>query len=104
MKTTRKRKMKYAKTKKTKFRRAVGTTKTTTLFMNGQSQAVRIPKEFRLGGRKVYIKRSGNCIILIPIPDDPWQFFIDSLNEFSPDFMKDGRKQPLPQDRGDIFK
>lgn len=104
MKNAKKRKIKSTKARKIRSQRAMGTTKTTTLFMNGQSQAVRIPKEFRLGGRKVYIKRSGNCIILIPIPDDPWQFFIDSLNEFSPDFMKDGRKQPLPQDRGDIFK
>ena len=52
--------------------------KTTTLFMNGQSQAVRIPKEYRMPGKKVYIKRSRNCIILIP-KEDLWNLFYESL-------------------------
>ncbi|OGT46090.1 MAG: hypothetical protein A3E82_07980 [Gammaproteobacteria bacterium RIFCSPHIGHO2_12_FULL_38_11] len=70
----------------------------TTLFMNGQSQAVRIPKEFRMNGKKVYIKKSGNCIMLIPM-DDPWKLFFEALNEFSDDFMKDGREILPDQER-----
>lgn len=75
------------------------TTKTTTLFMNGQSQAVRLPKEFRLNGKKVYIKKRGNCIILIPIPEDPWKLFFESLNEFSDDFFPNGREILPNQER-----
>ena len=32
-------------------------TATAKLFMNGQSQAVRLPKEFRLEGKEVYIQK-----------------------------------------------
>lgn len=83
---------------KTKAKKIPGATQETTVFMNGQSEAVRIPKEFRLGTKKVYIKKSGNCIMLIPI-DDPWRSLINSIGKFSDDFMKDGREQPLPQER-----
>ena len=33
--------------------------KTAKLFKNGQSQAVRLPKEFRMTGTEVYIKKQG---------------------------------------------
>jgi len=71
------------------------------LFMNGQSQAVRLPKEFRMPGNAVHIKRLGNGIILLPI-DNPWANLISSLSHFSDDFMED-RNQPELQDRKEIF-
>ena len=40
--------------------------KTAKLFKNGQSQAVRLPKEFRFEGDHVFIKKEGNTAILIP--------------------------------------
>ena len=40
------------------------------LFANGRSQAVRLPKEFRLPGTEVRIFREGNRVILEPIGDD----------------------------------
>ena len=39
---------------------------TARLFKNGQSQAVRLPKDFRFEGEKVFIKRVGNAVVLIP--------------------------------------
>lgn len=39
----------------------------TTLFMNGRSQAVRVPKEFRLPGKEVSIRRVGDGVLLEPI-------------------------------------
>jgi antitoxin VapB len=75
--------------------------KTAKLFQNGQSQAVRLPKEFRFEGDEVFIKKVGNATVLLPI-QDPWQPLLDSLNKFSPDFMED-RQQPAPQDREDLF-
>lgn len=41
------------------------------LFANGRSQAVRLPKEFRLPGSEVRISREGNRVILEPIEDVP---------------------------------
>lgn len=75
--------------------------KTARLFQNGQSQAVRLPKEFRFCGKEVFIKKIGNATVLIPM-DDPWKPLIDSLTLFSEDFMTT-REQPAQQTREDIF-
>mgnify|MGYP003339961785 CR=1 FL=1 len=75
--------------------------KTARLFKNGQSQAVRLPKEFRFRGKKVFIKKMGNATVLIPV-DDPWQSLFNSLNNFSKDFLEE-RNQPEQQDREDPF-
>ncbi len=71
------------------------------LFQNGQSQAVRLPKAFRLAGKEVYIKKVGKITILLPIKN-PWEPLLNSLNQFSDDFMNT-RAQPEPQIREDIF-
>ena len=75
--------------------------KTAKLFQNGQSQAVRLPKEFRFEGDEVIIKRSGNAVVLIPVHHS-WDSLADSLNKFSADFM-DNRDQPAQQTREDLF-
>jgi antitoxin VapB len=36
------------------------------LFRNGRSQAVRLPKDFRVRGREVIVKRFGAMVILVP--------------------------------------
>jgi antitoxin VapB len=43
--------------------------KKASLFMNGRSQAVRLPKEFRFEGTHVYAKKEGNRVILSPVDD-----------------------------------
>jgi len=75
--------------------------KTAKLFQNGQSQAVRLPKEFRFEGDEVFIKRSGNTVVLIPT-NHSWDALADSLDKFSADFMDD-RHQPAQQNREDLF-
>ncbi|MBX0331569.1 antitoxin [Oscillochloris sp. ZM17-4] len=72
------------------------------LFQNGKSQAVRLPKEYRFRGAKVYIKRMGNAVILIP-EHESWQTMIDSLAFFSDDFM-DERIQPPIDERESAFE
>ena len=67
------------------------------LFMNGKSQAVRLPKEFRFKGNEVLIKKVGNSVVLMP-QDNLWQSLIGSLEKFSKDFMGD-REQPKLQQR-----
>lgn len=70
---------------------------TAKLFQNGQSQAVRLPKEFRFQGDEVAIRRVGNAVIL-QSPANAWDTLFASLDEFSPDFMED-REQPPVQTR-----
>ena len=65
---------------------------TAKLFKNGNSQAVRLPKEYAFTGEEVYIKKINGMVILIP-KEDPWKPFIDSLGKFSNDFMELGRQQ-----------
>jgi len=45
---------------------------TTTLFTNGRSQAVRIPKELRFEGREVSIRRLGDGVLLVPVKASTW--------------------------------
>jgi len=67
------------------------------VFMSGNSQAVRIPKEFHIDQSELFIKKIGTTIILYP-QNPPWENFQKSLSEFSDDFMSDGRNQPsLPE-------
>lgn len=75
--------------------------KTAKLFQNGQSQAVRLPKEFRFDGDEVFIKKSGNVVMLIPTAHS-WDSLLGSLDKFSPDFMAE-REQPPQQVREDVF-
>lgn len=75
--------------------------KTAKLFQNGQSQAVRLPKEFRFEGDEVIIKRSGNAVVLLPA-NHSWDVLTNSLSKFSTDFMDD-RNQPNQQTREDLF-
>lgn len=75
--------------------------KTAKLFQNGQSQAVRLPKEFRFEGDEVFIKRSGNAVVLIP-SNHSWDALFSSLDQFSDDFLSE-RAQPEQQSREDLF-
>ena len=42
-------------------------TATAKLFMHGRSQAVRLPKEFRMPGKEVRVSRDGDRVILEPV-------------------------------------
>jgi antitoxin VapB len=68
-------------------------------FMNGRSQAVRLPADCRFDGDAVYVKRWRNAVVLLP-KDDPWRPLLESLGHFSDDFMQE-REQPRTQDRRD---
>lgn len=73
------------------------------LFMNGQSQAVRLPKEFRMPGKEVQIRRQGKGVLIEPI-EESFDAMFRSLDEFSDDFMSTGRKQPAMQSREKLFR
>jgi antitoxin VapB len=71
--------------------------KTSKLFRKNRSQAVRLPQEFRFKGDHVIVRRHGNGLLLLPAVTS-WEPLIQSLSEFSGDFMAD-REQPAPQRR-----
>jgi antitoxin VapB len=50
------------------------------VFKSGNSQAIRLPKDYRLDVDSVSINKIGNLLVLIP-KDDPWANFIDGINE-----------------------
>ena len=76
--------------------------KTAKLFKNGQSQAVRLPKEFRFAGDQVFIKKSGSAVIMIPLVNS-WDSLTGSLDKFTKDYEID-RAQPRQQKREPVFK
>jgi antitoxin VapB len=67
------------------------------IFKSGNSQAVRLPKEFQFRGDEVFIRRAGRNVILIP-KDEPWEMFERSLGEFTDDYMDGLRLQPSLED------
>jgi len=74
---------------------------TARLFLNGRSQAVRLPKEYQFNGENVYIQRVGDAVILFPVNKE-WEIFMHGLNNFSNDFMAEGRLQDMDQNREEI--
>jgi len=70
--------------------------RTAKIFKHGRSQAVRLPKEFRLPGTEVRVRRVGRGVLLEPIdvPFDVKAWF-SKLDEYLDEpFMPDGRQPP----------
>jgi antitoxin VapB len=74
------------------------------LFVNGRSQAVRLPKEFRFEGKEVRVRRTPEGVLLEPVEEHkPWttieEWFaqMDALR--GDPIFPEGREQPEPQER-----
>ncbi|MCF6262885.1 MAG: type II toxin-antitoxin system VapB family antitoxin [Xanthomonadales bacterium] len=67
------------------------------IFMNGRSQAVRLPKEYRFDTEEVYITKQGSNVI-ISAKKPTWDEFFDSKPAFTDDFLAD-RLDVQPQER-----
>jgi antitoxin VapB len=74
---------------------------TSKVFNSGNSQAIRLPKEYQVKDKELFIQKIGKTIILFP-KKDPWESFEKSLSEFSDDFLVDGRQQPELQKRDNL--
>jgi antitoxin VapB len=68
------------------------------VFQSGNSQAVRLPKEFRLSSKEVEIFRRGDEIVLREKPRGMARAF-ELLATLPEDFMADGRRDAPPQKR-----
>lgn len=70
------------------------------IFKNGQSQAVRLPKEFRFEGQEVFAQKMGDGVLLLPV-NNPWEIFRKSLSKFTDDFLVE-REQPSHDERDEL--
>ncbi len=61
---------------------------TAKVFMSGNSQAVRLPKEYRFDVDTLTIQKIGDSVILTPTTPviNPWDNFEQALGEFDPNF------------------
>lgn len=71
---------------------------TTRVFKSGNSQAVRLPKEFSVRSKTIEIFRRGDEIVLRE-PAKGLSRAFDLLTELPDDFLADGRKDGPPQHR-----
>lgn len=74
---------------------------TAKLFMNGRSQAVRLPAEFRFEGKEVFVEKRGDSVILHPKPASlaNWLEEFYATHEPLPDDFLADRGDGPPQDR-----
>ncbi|MBM2811253.1 MAG: nitrogen regulatory protein NtrP-like protein [Chloroflexi bacterium] len=74
------------------------------IFMHGRSQAVRLPRAFRLPGDRVRVRRVGDAVLLEPILTDIDAWFAE-LDRFADlPFMEEGRFQPAMPESDDLFE
>ena len=74
---------------------------TAKLFMNGRSQAIRLPKEFRVeNASEVTLCRVGNKIYIEPIYDS-WEPLLNALDQFPEDATLES--SPVDKTFKDIF-
>jgi antitoxin VapB len=70
----------------------VGTTKSRRLIMavakvfrTGRSQAIRLPKKFRVDADTVYLKRTSEGFLVIT--KEPWEIFFEGVEQLSDSFL-----------------
>lgn len=77
------------------------------VFMNGNSQAVRIPAEFRLSTDRVQISRTAEGDLLIhPCPAQRGQALLQTLAGFDRDFvaaLEEQQAQKLPMQERELL-
>jgi antitoxin VapB len=71
------------------------------VFQSGNSQAVRLPKEFRFDSDRVEIFRRGDELVMREVPLSATAIF-DVLASLPTDFMDDGREDTPPQERDSL--
>ena len=77
--------------------------KIATVVSQPDGQIVRLPRDIHLDGDEVFVKQVGRSVVLVPKQGNPWQPLLDSLDQFSDDYMQE-RLQPPGQDRETMFE
>ncbi|HEV7428134.1 MAG TPA: type II toxin-antitoxin system VapB family antitoxin [Thermoanaerobaculia bacterium] len=76
---------------------------TAKVFWSGRSQAVRLPKEFRVDAREVRLKKRGQQIIMEPVPET-WDWLDAIAGTLDQDFLDAVREQPAAAERPELDK
>ncbi len=76
---------------------------TAKVFWSGRSQAVRLPKNFRLESREVRITRRGAAIVLEPVPET-WEWLDATAGTLDEDFVEAVKEQPEATERPALEK
>lgn len=71
------------------------------LFWSGRSQAVRLPKDFRIEGSEVRIRRHGAAVILEPVAVD-WAWLDALVGPLDADYLRAAQEQPAAQERPEL--
>jgi antitoxin VapB len=71
---------------------------TAKIFWSGRSQAVRLPKAFRIDAAEVRIRRHGNAVILEPVAQD-WAWLDTLIGPVDDDFAQAAAERPEEQER-----
>lgn len=76
-------------------------TKLAKIFVNGRSQAVRLPQEFRFTGTQVRVTRHGRGVLLEPFAPSADEWFA-ALDRFGDEPFLEDRCQPIAPVRNDL--
>lgn len=76
---------------------------TAKVFWSGRSQAVRLPRAFRVDGAEVRIRRRGRAIVLEPVPAS-WEWLDALVGEVDEDFVSAVREQPEATEQPELGK
>lgn len=70
-------------------------TRIAKVFINGRSQAVRLPAEFRFGGTEVYVSRNESGDVVLSEKPKDWNGFLAALgkDDFSDLLSPEERRQ-----------
>lgn len=74
---------------------------TAKVFWSGRSQAVRLPRAYRVDGREVRVRRRGRTIVLEPVPES-WAWLDALAGGVDEDFASAVREQPAPTERAEL--
>jgi len=75
---------------------------TAKLFINGRSQAVRLPKAYRFEGNEVYIKKVAGGVLLLSKKQSIWDLWEKNLMKYKAPFMTERNQPKHPQEREDL--
>jgi len=79
---------------------------TAKIFINGRSQAVRLPKSYRFEGSEVFVKKVPEGVLLLPKDSTVWDAWERNLLKYDTPFMQERNQPPEQQNReglDDIF-
>jgi antitoxin VapB len=76
---------------------------TAKVFWSGRSQAVRLPRAFRVDAGEVQIRRRGRAIVLEPVPES-WEWLDAIAGAVDEDFVSAVREQPEATERHELGK